>query len=163
MPPEAPNSEKAAQNSIESRLTLLVLEARGLHLLSNRFAMLSVAAGMLPCRGATSATEVRQVLRDLSASWSKLRNSEAHLLQGFDPALAKIMKGAFCRETQHVFDCFDGMARNICAQLLRGKAPDPADLGEVMKFDDSVQFGQSPCQMVSRFRIMPKTSKSGSQ
>ncbi len=44
------------------------------------------------------------------------------------------MGGAFTRETEKVFDCFEGMGRDICAKLLRSKAPDPAALGELVRF-----------------------------
>ena len=96
--------------------------------------MLCVAAGTLPCQGSTDAREVRQILRDINASWAKLRNSDDHLLRGCDPALIKIMRGAFCRETEKVFACFDSMSRNICKTLLTNEIPDPADLGELVKF-----------------------------
>ncbi len=132
--PEQSSGKATTKGSAESRLTLLVLEARGLQTLSHKFAMLCLAASVLPCRGSTDITEIRQILRDLSASWSKLRNSEAHLLKGFDPALTKIMSGAFSRETERVFDCFDSMATNIYATLRRDATPDTADLGELVRF-----------------------------
>ena len=134
MQPDDPASSTGEAQSAESRLTLLVLEARGLHLLSHKFAMLCVAKGALPRFDVASAREVRQVLRDLVASWCKLRNSEEHLLQGCEPALVKIMNGAFSRETESVFSCFEGMGRNVCEQLMAGKPPDPADLGEMVRF-----------------------------
>ena len=142
------------RGSRESRLTLLVLEARGLHLLSHKFAMLCVAAGTLPCHGSVSARDIRQVLRDLTASWAKLRNSDEHLLRGCDPALAKIMRGAFSRETEEVFACFDYMARNICKTLLSSSTPDPADLGELVRFvsrelSDTINAVLSAARLVS--------------
>lgn len=117
----------------ESRLTSLALEARGLQLYSNRFAMEALAASTLP-GDMPSALEVREVLRDLSASWSKLRNSESHFLKGADPALVEVMTLAFSRETERVFECFEGMARNICITLLRNGKPDLHDLSELVRF-----------------------------
>lgn len=134
MPPDRADKQTGPQKSKDSNLTLLILEARGLHLLSHKFAMLSLSVGMLPCGGSSTAKDVRQVLRELSASWSTLRNSDVNLLKGFDPALSKIMNGAFSRESVGVFDCFDGMARGICDKLLKNSSPDPADLGELVRF-----------------------------
>lgn len=153
MPPDPPIKDSPSQGSAESRLTLLVLEARGLHLLSHKFAMLCIAVGLLPCRGSTNAREVRQTLRDLSASWCKLRNSESHLLQGFDPALVKILSGAFSRETEEVFGCFEGMARDLCAKLLRNATPAPQDLGELVRFV-SREFSDTINSILSATRLI---------
>ncbi|MBX2805045.1 MAG: EAL domain-containing protein [Hyphomicrobiales bacterium] len=115
-------------------MTLLVLETQSLHLLSHKFVMLSVAASALPRSELTDARAIRQIIRDMSAVWSKLRNSETYLLNGSDPALVKIMGGAFSREAERVFECFEGMAQNVCTQLLRQRTPDPAELGELLRF-----------------------------
>lgn len=134
MPPDTEPLQTADAGSTESRLTLLVLEARGLHLLSHRFAMLCLAAGMLDCGEPADVREIRQVLSDFSASTAKLRNADKHLLKDWDPALAKIMRGAFSRDTEKVFDCFEATARSICASLLQNTSPDPATLKELVRF-----------------------------
>lgn len=134
MPHDKEERQTAEVGSTESRLTLLILEARGLHLLSHRFAMLCLAAGTLDCRELADAREIRQVLSDFSASRTKLRNADDHLLKGCDPALAKIMRGAFCRGTEQVFECFEEMSRSICASLMRNAPPDPATLKELVRF-----------------------------
>ncbi|MFK8036636.1 MAG: putative bifunctional diguanylate cyclase/phosphodiesterase [Hyphomicrobiales bacterium] len=128
------HAEKYIPESAKPRLTLLVLEARGLQLLSHRFTMLSLAAGTLKGRNSSNTSQARKVLSDLTTSWSMLRNSKAQLLQGCDPALIRIMDGAFSRKTEEVFECFEGMARNICATLLRRQVPASEDFSELVRF-----------------------------
>jgi len=118
----------------DSPLTLLVLEASGLHWLGQRVAMLSLAAGTLSGSGLANAQKVRQVLKDFSASWSKLRCSGSYLLHDLDPALSMIMSGAFSRETEKVFSCFESMTKNICNDLATNVTPKPEELGELVRF-----------------------------
>lgn len=134
MPPEQTETGPVFEAPRRVQLGRLVLEVRDLHLLSHRFAMLCAANGILAGDPVTNAREIRQVLRDMSASWSRLRNCEAHLLRGYDTALIKIMTGAFSRETENTFSCFEAMARNISEKLMEGAEPEPLELKELVRF-----------------------------
>ncbi len=115
-------------------LALLVKNAADLHLLSYKFATVCMAENLQPRGGATVARQARQILMDISAAWSALRNSETNFLSSFDPTFTKIMGGAFSRDAIRNFNCFECMARNICQKFSDDISQNSADLAELSRF-----------------------------
>lgn len=128
------NRPGAAPLPQPARLTELVVEARGLHARAQEFAAHCVALGTLPDGGGTSPETIREVLRELTAAWSAIRNAEETMLRGCEAALINVLRGAFSREAERVFRCFEGMARDICVALGRGDRVQPAALSELVQF-----------------------------
>jgi len=115
--------------SLETRLTRLVHDAHQLEVMSYKFAMLCLAASFLP--GRARAKAARQAFRDMSASWTPLRNTRVHHLDGSDPTLIEIMEGAFTLEARQLFESFDTMAQDLCDTLAWGDTPKACDLTEL--------------------------------
>jgi diguanylate cyclase (GGDEF)-like protein len=115
-------------------LSHLIQEASGLQVLTHRFALLTLMANE-PTRNAIARPlQVRQVLHEVMASWSKLRSSEFNFPGGRDTEFAQTMRRAFSPENERVINCFETMAQSICAFLGHGRVLSPADLTELVRF-----------------------------
>lgn len=110
----------------------LLDEVHKLRLSSHRFAMLCLS-GTLSDSSPADARQVRQLLREISALWSQLRNSGDYMLHGSDVNLIHVMTKAFSREAEHSFRCFEDIGISICTQLLFEQQPKATELRELMR------------------------------
>ena len=148
------STDVAGKPATDKHLSDLVLEVSGLRLLSHKFAMLCAANDAQTGCNTLERRDIKRVLQETTSTWSKLRNAETQILAGCDPSLAKIMNSAFSRHTESVFVCFESMARNICASLMRGLVPPRSELKELVRFvsdelDDVIGDIQSAAQLVT--------------
>jgi diguanylate cyclase (GGDEF)-like protein len=111
----------------------LLDEIHNLRLASHKFAMLCLSASTLPDDVHHDARRVRQLLRDISGQWIRLRNSQDHMLHGSDGALALIMTKAFSRQAEDSFLCFQDIGISVCTQLLCDQQPNATELRELMR------------------------------
>lgn len=112
----------------------LIQEASGLQVLTHRFAMFALTANEPAGNAIASPLQIKQVLHEAMASWSKLRRTEVNFPEGCDTEFIQTMGQAFSPENERVINCFETMARSICAVLGQGGVPSPADLRELVRF-----------------------------
>ncbi|MBU2359683.1 MAG: EAL domain-containing protein, partial [Alphaproteobacteria bacterium] len=108
--------------------------ATELHVLCHSFAMQVMAAHLMASDATPTRHQTRQLLAKIIGVWSDLRNADVTLLKGADPALIRIMNGAFTREAIRTFTCFEDMARHVITRFAKGGDPDPVGLAELAQF-----------------------------